>query len=397
MNILYICDEYPPGMNGGIGTAVQVLSRELVNQGHKVTVIGLYPYYYGQKDYEIDQGVEVIRMRYGINKGSNKHLINKIEAKLPRFLKSKINRKQAFKKFVNRINTIIKEESIDIIEIADWNTFAYDMGFKVEWPSFPVPLVVKLHGSYSYLVDQLDYPNNKRNYEIDKHLITKRADAITSVSQYTATITQRIFHLTQPITTLYNGIEVNSLKKQKREDNLVIFTGSLVSTKGVFSLMKAWNIVRKQILTAQLEMYGKGKTQSLIDLLDKEAISSVIFHGHTSRGQLFNQLSKATLAVFPSYAETFGLTAVEAMSVGCPTIFTERTTGPEIIDNKVDGVLVDPDNYNEIAEEIINILSSKELQEKYSIGGRKKVEEKFNIQKSAREHIVFYQKTINVL
>ena len=31
MNILYICDEYPPGKNGGIGTMVQVLGRELVN------------------------------------------------------------------------------------------------------------------------------------------------------------------------------------------------------------------------------------------------------------------------------------------------------------------------------------------------------------------------------
>jgi glycogen synthase len=43
MNILYICDEYPPGPNGGIGSVVQNLARELVKQGHKVYVVGLYP------------------------------------------------------------------------------------------------------------------------------------------------------------------------------------------------------------------------------------------------------------------------------------------------------------------------------------------------------------------
>ena len=67
MNILYICDEYPPGKNGGIGTMVQVLGRELVKQGHNVHVAGLYGYRYGSSDYEEDKGVRVYRLRYGLN------------------------------------------------------------------------------------------------------------------------------------------------------------------------------------------------------------------------------------------------------------------------------------------------------------------------------------------
>src|SRR5690625_7674160 len=95
MNILFICDEYPPGMNGGIGTMVQVLSRELVKQGHQVTVIGLYPYYYGQKDYEVDQGVEVYRMRYGINFGrKHKNFFHKAFGRMPDFIRRNLNGKR---------------------------------------------------------------------------------------------------------------------------------------------------------------------------------------------------------------------------------------------------------------------------------------------------------------
>ena len=63
MKILFLCEEYPPGKNGGIGTMVKTLSRELVNQGHHVYVVGLYAHGYGQKNFEIDHNVKVWRFR----------------------------------------------------------------------------------------------------------------------------------------------------------------------------------------------------------------------------------------------------------------------------------------------------------------------------------------------
>src|SRR5690606_18786786 len=63
MNILFICDEYPPGRHGGIGTAVQLLARELVKQGHYVVVAGFYDWGYGGEDEFSDEGVVVYRFR----------------------------------------------------------------------------------------------------------------------------------------------------------------------------------------------------------------------------------------------------------------------------------------------------------------------------------------------
>src|ERR1700761_2211403 len=69
MNILFICDEYPPGRHGGIGTMTRALARGLVAEGHQVLVAGLYPPGYGEKDYEEDKGVKVWRRRMDLDIG----------------------------------------------------------------------------------------------------------------------------------------------------------------------------------------------------------------------------------------------------------------------------------------------------------------------------------------
>jgi glycogen synthase len=65
MNILYLCDEYPPCQHGGIGTVTQSLARCLASKGHQVFVAGFYPYYRESKSKETDQGVKVYRIFYG--------------------------------------------------------------------------------------------------------------------------------------------------------------------------------------------------------------------------------------------------------------------------------------------------------------------------------------------
>jgi glycosyltransferase involved in cell wall biosynthesis len=100
------------------------------------------------------------------------------------------------------------------------------------------------------------------------------------------------------------------------------------------------------------------------------------------------------VAIFPSYSETFGLVAIEAMSMECPTIFTSRASGKEIIDDGVSGFLIDPDHIQEMADIILSVLNNKSLQENLGKCGKQEVESRFNIHHSAQEHIEYYQQTI---
>lgn len=395
MNILFICDEYPPGKNGGIGTMVQVLGREMIKQGHHVVVIGLYPHYYGQEDYEVDHGVEVHRLRYGFKFSKNIELkLNRLQNKFPKIIQKWLYGESSFKKLTSQIDKLIIEKNIDIIEIQDWNTFNIFNGFTPRWKAFDVPFVVKANGSYTYFCDELNQKANSRLKEIDE-LLYQRADAVTAVSHYTAGKVSKLFNIKSKVHVLYNSVEVpKPLKAVEREEEMVVFTGSLIAKKGIFSLIKAWNLVCNEKPNAQLYVFGKGDTDVLIELLNPEHIKNVHFMGHTSREIIYDFLSKATLAIFPSYSETFGFCAAEAMSVGCPTIYTKRSCGPEILKENIEGLLVDPDDIEEIASKILKLMEDKDIQKQFSLKGYNAVRERFNIEQSVKDHLDVYHEII---
>ena len=60
MNLVYMCNEYPPGRHGGVGTFTRTLARAMAGRGHRVTVLGIYPP--GQAGVTTDQGVRVVRL-----------------------------------------------------------------------------------------------------------------------------------------------------------------------------------------------------------------------------------------------------------------------------------------------------------------------------------------------
>jgi glycogen(starch) synthase len=129
MNILFVCDEYPPGRNGGIGSMVRNLAVEFVRQGHQVFVVGLYPHGYGGDDFFIDEGVKVWRKKYVTDIGliSNTFsLKDKILLKLLRVTGIlKMDAKWSAQKLFSFIGQLIKQYKIDIIEIPDHNQFFF--------------------------------------------------------------------------------------------------------------------------------------------------------------------------------------------------------------------------------------------------------------------------------
>jgi glycosyltransferase involved in cell wall biosynthesis len=394
MNILFICDEYPPGLNGGIGSITQVLARALTQKGHQVFVAGMYTYAYGGKQYEEDEGVKVWRLRYGFNfKQAN--FFYKVQRKLPVWLKNLLYARQDFNRFLTFLNNLIDEHKIDVIEQPDWNTFMYDLG--VPEPVFPklkVPLIVKSHGSHTYFSKELNVKPKPFWEKIDR-MLYERADALCSVSNYTAHQNYSLFHPTKSIKTLYNTIDFKRNKAgMLREQNLVFFSGTLVHKKGVFSLIEAWNTVISHKPDAKLVVFGKGDIAKLKDMLNEESRNTVSFMGHQPRPILADCLQKATMAVFPSYTEAFALGPMEAMSTGCPTIYTKLSSGPELITDHEDGLLVDPHQPEEVAQAILLLFQDDALRARLGMQGAEKIFRNFNFEQTVQNHVLFYEEVI---
>jgi glycosyltransferase involved in cell wall biosynthesis len=398
MNILYICNEYPPGRHGGIGSATKNLVEEMAGNGHKVFVAGLYHPGYGQPDYEKKDNIKIWRRRLSIDIGIIKNDYSLSDNFLLLGLKKTGVLRRSYQKsieaFISFLQQLIIDNSIDIVEWPDYNE-CFEYGCRIQLPSdFPAPVIVKLHGSESYIKYQTNRRFDPSGYGTEhKHIHS--AKTLVAVSRHTATQYESFYDVKKKITVLYNAVPVNMGSVQGDKDGkTIVFAGSLSPFKGLCSLLKAWNIVYEKYPEAILKIFGKGKPKNFIPLLDDHAKKSVVFMGFADASEIHQSFSNATAAVFPSYTECFSLTPLEAMSLGCPVIVSERASGPELIDQDVNGLLVDPDDINSIAAAIIGLLLDKCLRDSFSKRGRETIQNKFHIADAALAHLAVYQTTI---
>ena len=123
MHIAYLTPEYPherTGTSGGMGTSIKNLVSELVKQNVKVSV-----FVYGQA-----------RDEFFKEEGVNFYLLKKLKYTFGGFY--------LYRKHINLLlDTIIKREQIDLLEVPDWTGISAFMKFKI-------PVVMRFHGSDTY-------------------------------------------------------------------------------------------------------------------------------------------------------------------------------------------------------------------------------------------------------
>ena len=134
--------------------------------------------------------------------------------------------------------------------------------------------------------------------------------------------------------------------------------------------------------------------EMLSSLLEPAQQESVEFHGHTDRQELLNALQKATVGVFPSYAESFGLAPAESMAAACPTIYSQRGCGGELVRDGKDGLLIDPDEPAQIAAAIVRLLEDDQLAKELATSGQARIREKFSLDAQLSRNIAFYRQCI---
>ncbi len=159
MHVAFICNEYPPGTHGGIGSFTRTLGRRLVGEGHRVTVIGTYP----ARDelpvdrVEDDRGVQVIRL---VSRG-----------RIPGWRAVSDQRR-----LWQRLAAVDAAEAIDVVEGPEPSLWAAPrhLGF---------PAVVRIHGGHRFFaVAESREPARMRSWFEARSI--RRADDLMAVSAY---------------------------------------------------------------------------------------------------------------------------------------------------------------------------------------------------------------------
>ncbi len=144
------------------------------------------------------------------------------------------------------------------------------------------------------------------------------------------------------ITTIYNGIDIheNFKKESKFSQKTIISAGRLVPWKGFDVLIEALS----KMPDWQLLIAGEGPDKGrLVEIVSKHKLEDrVNFLGKLDRADLFSKIYRSHVFALLSTFESFSFQVVEAMFVGTPVIAAKIGNLGEIIENEVNGILLEP-------------------------------------------------------
>ncbi len=378
MKIAFLTPEYPhakTGASGGIGTSIRNLALGLIAQGCSVRVL-----VYAQKEEGVfdDNGICIQQIRNIKCKGLSWYLTRK--------------------KLENIINTLYRQQQIDLVEAPDWT------GITSFISPQKCPVVIRLHGSDTYFCHLDQRPVKWVNRFHEKRAL-KNADGLLSVSQFTADLTNAVFGLDKKFTIIPNSIAVDAFSSDDsntRNKHTILYFGSLIRKKGLLELPFIFNAVVAKNPKSQLLLIGRDVPdiisgnasiwEMMQGLFTAGAQANVRYLGSVPYENIKKHIDEATVCVFPTFAEALPVSWIEAMAMQKPIVASNIGWATEVIDDGVNGFLVHPTNHELYADTIVKVLENESLQKELGMQARKKVTQKFSITPIAQQSLEFYKK-----
>ncbi len=208
--------------------------------------------------------------------------------------------------------------------------------------------------------------------------VLKNAGAAIALTEDMEEIMNDMYN--RDIVLVPNGIDlVEDSARQREAENhskRVLFVGRLHSVKGIQYLLGAMYIVHRELPEVKLTLVGDGEDRERLEhMTDFLGIKECVeFVGRVPHERIRYYMVHADVLVLPSLSEGFPVTILEAMASGLPVIATRVGGVPEIIENNVNGYLVETENQGKIAEALLKLLRDEQLRKCISGNNREKAE-----------------------
>jgi len=360
--------ELPPHNSGGLGVACYQLCKALANKGVGVEFVLPYHADYSAIDFmrvhaAHPQGVKAI-LKSGIAYDSYKYIY---EDGHEEWL-SMHDQQMAYETAVGRM---VEYLDFDVVHAHDWLTFR--AGLRARQLSGK-PLIVHVH---SVEADRagIEGGGNPLVREIEG-LSFLMADRVIAVSELTKqTIIREYAIPADKIAVLHNSLDLEMMQPlsdstthtylhalKNQGYRVVANVGRLTIQKGLPNLLyAAQKVIAKQPKTIFLIVGSGEQYQELLELAAELGISqNVIFTGFQRGAHWRDSFAVADLFVMPSVSEPFGLTPLEAIGYGTPSLVSYQSGVVEVLKNclKVDFWDVD-----EMANQITAVISNDALRD----------------------------------
>ncbi len=253
----------------------------------------------------------------------------------------------------------------DLIHCHDWLTMKAGVILKEK---MNIPLVLTVHSTEFDRSGWL--APNQWFIDIERNGM-KNADRIIAVSNFTKKVIVDKYGINpNKISVVHNA--VYPIPEGYKKD-IVLFLGRLTIQKGAEFFLRAAQKVKDYEPDTRFVVAGTGDMlPRLIDqAIDLGISDRVIFTGRLTEEEVKHIYGISSVYVIPSVSEPFGITALEAISAGTPTIASKTAGFSEAFNNCLKVDFWDTD---EIANKIISLLRYKPLHRTLAKEGKREIE-----------------------
>lgn len=255
----------------------------------------------------------------------------------------------------------------DVIHSHDWLT--YPAGIHAKQVTGK-PLVIHVHAT--------DFDRSRGNVNPTVFAIEKdgmnNADHIITVSNLTRqTVIEKYGISPDKVTTVHNAVEplseeIRSIKMKKGKDKVVTFLGRITMQKGPEYFVEAAAKVLQKTHNVRFVMAGSGDMmEKMIRLAaDRDIADRFHFTGFLKGRQVYEMLAASDVYIMPSVSEPFGISPLEAMQMGVPSIISKQSGCAEILENVIK---IDYWDINAMADAIYSIIKYPALHEYLRVKG----------------------------
>jgi glycogen synthase len=392
--------EFPPHILGGLGTASYGLTKGLSIQ-EDLEINFVIPKPHGDEDQSFlkitgacntpvvyrDVPYDLLQKRFGsyMNPQEYYDLRDHIYADFRFLYTNDIGCIEFSGKYPNNLleeinnysicaGVIARKEQFDVIHSHDWLT--YPAGIHAKNVSGK-PLVIHVHATD---FDRSRGKVNPQVYSIEKNGMDY-ADHIICVSNLTRdTVINKYHQHPSKVTTIHNAVEpvskeILAIKPiRNTNDKIVTFLGRITMQKGPEYFVEAAAKVLQRNRHVRFVMAGNGDMlEAMIRLAAKRDISDRIhFPGFMKGDQVYELLKSSDVYMMPSVSEPFGISPLEAMQVGVPTIISKQSGCAEILNN---AIKTDYWDIEAMADAIYSIISYPAMYEYLKQEGKREVDE----------------------
>lgn len=321
----------------------------------------------------------------------------KIESlKTPNSIKQRLNGnllKSIYLLKLPHLKKIIRSFKPDIVH----SHYASSYGFLGSLSGFH-PLIVSVWG-----IDVYIFPNVSFIHKFITKYVLNKAEIICSSSNSMADETKNFTK--NKVKVIPFGIDINTFKTTNvkslfSDDSIVIGTVKHLEYKyGLEYLIKAFSLLVKKYpdLPIKLLIVGGGSMKNQLQALAEEfgIEDKTIFTGAVKHSSIAKYHNMMDVEVYLSNYESFGVSVIEASACENPVVVSNVGGLPEVVDDNVTGIIVNPKDPEGAAEAIEKLILDDQLRIKMGQAGRKKVVGLYNWEDNVSAMIDLYSELIS--